>query len=64
MTKAAKERNYYKDMLVLATKYGSIKISARGKYTSREMYQASDHMLVLAGKRWAREKKNGEKDNG
>ncbi len=55
----AKEREYYRDMLVLATKYGSIKISVRGKYTAKEMYQASEHMLVMAGKRYAREKNGG-----
>ncbi len=54
-----KERQNYQDLLILVTKKGKIKIAAQGKYTSREMYQASDHMLILAGKRYAREK-NGE----
>ncbi len=47
-------------MLVLSTKKGRIKISVQGGYTAKEMYQASEHMLVMAGKRYAREKKNGE----
>ena len=47
-------------MLVLSTKKGRIKISVQGSYTAKEMYQASEHMLVMAGKRYAREKKNGE----
>ena len=55
--KKVKER--FQDLLILVTKKGRIKISAQGKYTSREMYQASEHMLILAGKRYAREK-NGE----
>jgi len=57
-----KERKRYQDMLILATKNGSIKISVQGKYTAKEMYQASEHMLVMAGKRYAREKNGG--DNG
>lgn len=58
----AKERKRYKDVLTLATKKGSIKISAQGTISAKEMYQASEHMLVLAGKTYAREKKNGGED--
>ena len=57
-----KQRERFQDMLVLSTKKGRIKISVQGGYTAKEMYQASEHMLVMAGKRYAREKKNGEKD--
>ena len=55
-----KQRERFQDILVLSTKKGRIKISVQGGYTAREMYQASEHMLVMAGKRYAREKKNGE----
>ncbi|KKL59366.1 hypothetical protein LCGC14_2216060 [marine sediment metagenome] len=55
-----KQRERFQDILVLSTKKGRIKISVQGGYTAKEMYQASEHMLVMAGKRYAREKKNGE----
>jgi len=53
----ARKKDVYQDMLVMSTKSGSIKISTFGKYTVKDMYQASEHMLVMAGKRYAREKK-------
>jgi len=56
----AQERKRYIDQLTLATKKGSIKISAVGSFTAKEMYQASEHMLVMAGKTYAREKENGD----
>lgn len=49
----------FRDILVLATKNGRIKISAQGTYTPREMQRASKLAQVLAEKTHAKEK-NGD----
>ena len=58
MKQQQRKKERFRDILVYETSDGAIKVTAKGRVTSQELFQAAEHIDILARRTYKDEKEN------